>query len=242
MQATSGEKPWDVAMAEKTWGPVIELVPGGERSLLVLAAMIDSVAVTSVVLLPSEERLPAVLFLIGALVLTGPLIVAQALVQRRHAKDLTGPNLDKKVNELILKLGEAQYIPHVLFAIARGGLPVASRLAIKLLGPGVPIITLTRSADGRFDNAFNEFRLTRADFPNVVDGKVRVLIVDDACLHGGALDDARKHVAARVSPEDFVIETAAVSLRRGLYDHVISPSFWVEDTDHRIITASGERE
>ena len=178
--------------------------------MALIALVVNAVAALSIPLLPAYQRIYGVIgFLI---VLTVTTICTVFVVRESRSQDHDQPYFRRKIKALREKLDRENFRPQLIMAVSRSGLAVGGDLA-KQLGDKdiVPVISLSRTRGSEFDNAFNCLDFARQDFNLNTTDPIRILVVDDICLTGRTLDDARSYVKSRTDPVDFVVETAAIS-------------------------------
>jgi hypoxanthine phosphoribosyltransferase len=228
-KAKEGQNGW--------WYPILKLIPPDARVIALVALLSEAVVLGVIKLLPEPQRIYG--FVVFACVLIAVLIGTVLVIRRSASKDHSQPNYGAKVERLTEKLVEDRFLPDLIVAIPRGGLVVAGHLA-RQLGEKkiVPVISLSHlDAPAGFNNPFNHLSFKRQDFQET---PVKILIVDDVCISGRKLAEARTFIEDSIDHRDFEIKTAVISFSRS-YPRAPWPSFFV-DRETPTRDASGEYE
>ena len=227
---------------EANWYAILSLFERYERVLALVALVVNAVALVSIPLLPPDQRLYGVISFLVVLVVT-LICTAVVVVFGSRSQHHDQPFFRRKIKTLRERLDQNSFRPQLIMAISRSGLAVGGDLA-KQLGDKeiVPVISLSRTRGREFDNPFNHVSFTHSDFDLNTTDPIRILIVDDICLTGRTLDDARAYVKRHVDPDKFVIETAAISYYDSHQTRATPPSFFVDVIDHPVRDAFGDLE
>jgi hypothetical protein len=210
------------------------------RGVALVALILEVFSTAMIPILPSEKRIYAYFgsTAIFLAVLVGMVILARGIPQGHDA-----PKFGWMVEKLKDLLITGRFLPRLIVAISRSGLPVAGSLAEKLGDEQiVPVITLSPSQGGSgFNNPFNHISLKRMDFIGTPSEPIKVLIVDDICRSGRTLDDAKGFIMQHLDPSEFVVKTAVLSFYRS-HKRANPPSFFVDRPDQPIRDFSGDLE
>jgi hypoxanthine phosphoribosyltransferase len=225
---------------EESWRDLLALIARETRGVALIALLGEALAIAALPLLPSDQRFAALVAIIVLLLFT--LAGTVFITSRPNARHHDNPTFEVRVRKLKDRLDAQRFRPQLIVAIPRGGLNVAGILA-KQFGDQeiVPVIALTPLARSDFDNPFNHIQLTRTDFGSPAGQQVKVLIVDDICMSGTTLDEAKSYVERSLDHDVFDIRTAAVSFSRA-HARAIAPSFYVDTPTGPLRDASGEYE
>lgn len=157
-------------------------------------------------------------------------------VESPQSKSVTA-NDEELVQKLRSAIGDDRFHPDLIVAIARGGLIVAGYLSKQLtVTPTSPVISIWRRKDNfDFNNSYNHIPVD--DYDHVIEGPLKILIVDGVCASGRTLIAARKFVASFFVGKKVIIKTAAIYYRNS----ATRPDYCVKQKDE-IVHIAGEDE
>jgi hypoxanthine phosphoribosyltransferase len=218
-------------------------------------------------LIPTETRFYALLVFIALLVLTLVVMFILDFIEAKANFAQTGSQATesryivdfKKVEKLVPVLAEKleteEFVPDVIIGLARSGLVVAAylsqRLDTNLKQPRkherIPVVSLCKiqeyekSGSQEFENSFSHIKFKRDDLS--VNGKkqLRVLIVDDACVSGRSLRNAKQFVENSLDTSVFQIRRAAIVLSEQCRKK-LRPKLIVDKTEKPIVALNGKLE
>ena len=164
-------------------------------------------------------------------------------------------DLEKSVPELAKKLIREGFEPDVIIGVARSGLGVAALLS-QLFDSHInrprkymiiPVVSLCKlrgprkTGLQRFNNSFNQINFKREDLVVDPTKKLRALIVDDACMGGETLDDAKTYVETLLDESVFEVKTAAIVISKKV-PQALQPKYYLDETDKQIMGFGGKVE
>lgn len=164
-------------------------------------------------------------------------LVASGFDSQDHDK----PNYTENAVKLADILIEKQFLPDVIIGIARGGLPLAALLSKKIKKDRlIPVVSLWPRPD--YKNSFNHINFTREDLDVGPDDTVKILIVDDFCKKGVALQNAKRYVMKSIDMPRAEIKTAVMSYYERRLELKHGPAFWVNKPKRSITDFGGDTE